>query len=300
MYDVSFLTTFDGFKKAFTKIKKNEFQPENYLEESFYQLTLLTMDALESKDNKKNYSFIKELMMMPLNEEEFNMMFQALIDLEIINDISMNDLISFISGENSSCQIFKNDVKFTEILNEVLGKKLAKLLPMVIKILKVNQNLTVETLEDFILNMLNNKRPKLNIRFVSSSFLLNEDENKFILFRRNYGSLKGYYEFPGGKIENHESIEETLKREFNEEIEFNDFENLGIYGYDFFKNDDTIFIIIFQFCKVNEKDILEKTKLNVYDKIAIVEEPKIKSFISKNKVLPADVRVIKNFSKLYF
>lgn len=42
-------------------------------------------------------------------------------------------------------------------------------------------------------------------------------QGKVLIARRNYGSSKGMYEFPGGKVEKNETKEEALIREMKEE-----------------------------------------------------------------------------------
>ena len=45
-----------------------------------------------------------------------------------------------------------------------------------------------------------------------------KENEKFFATQRGYGEFKGWWEFPGGKIENGESKEEALKREIIEEL----------------------------------------------------------------------------------
>ncbi|MBQ0065658.1 MAG: NUDIX domain-containing protein [Firmicutes bacterium] len=42
-------------------------------------------------------------------------------------------------------------------------------------------------------------------------------DQKVMIARRSYGSSKGWYEFPGGKVEAGESLEQALVREWEEE-----------------------------------------------------------------------------------
>ena len=46
-----------------------------------------------------------------------------------------------------------------------------------------------------------------------------KENEKYFATQRGYGEYKGWWEFPGGKIENGESKEEALKREIREELE---------------------------------------------------------------------------------
>ncbi len=46
-----------------------------------------------------------------------------------------------------------------------------------------------------------------------------EQGGRLLAVRRNYGEYKGFWEFPGGKIEPGESPREALERELREELE---------------------------------------------------------------------------------
>lgn len=46
-----------------------------------------------------------------------------------------------------------------------------------------------------------------------------EHENKFLIAKKARGEFAGFWEFPGGKIEENESDADALKREIKEEFE---------------------------------------------------------------------------------
>ncbi len=58
---------------------------------------------------------------------------------------------------------------------------------------------------------------KKTIRVVAA--IIVNDNGKYFATQRGYGELKGYWEFPGGKIESSETPEDALRREINEELE---------------------------------------------------------------------------------
>ena len=63
---------------------------------------------------------------------------------------------------------------------------------------------------------------------VSAGIIRNE--NKIFACQRGYGSYKGFWEFPGGKVERGESAEEALVREIKEELE------IGVKNVEFFES----------------------------------------------------------------
>ncbi|WP_268036509.1 (deoxy)nucleoside triphosphate pyrophosphohydrolase [Algoriphagus sp. PAP.12] len=66
-----------------------------------------------------------------------------------------------------------------------------------------------------------------------------DNEKVFICRRKEGKSLAGYWEFPGGKIEESESNEQALKRELHEELEMEvvikDFIGQSNYNYSNFQ-----------------------------------------------------------------
>ncbi len=85
--------------------------------------------------------------------------------------------------------------------------------------------------------------PKKTIRVVAAIIIQN---NKIFAAKRDYGFLKGKWEFSGGKIEPGETPEEAIKREIREElgsaIEIDRFFMNEKYEYPEFHLDMDVFI----------------------------------------------------------
>lgn len=71
-----------------------------------------------------------------------------------------------------------------------------------------------------------------NIEVVAAIF---RKENTIFATEKGYGEFKGYWEFPGGKVEPGESLEEALRREIREElqVEINIEEKFTELDYDY-------------------------------------------------------------------
>lgn len=48
--------------------------------------------------------------------------------------------------------------------------------------------------------------------------VIHDTENRILVTQRGYGEWKGFWEFPGGKVESDEAPEEALAREIKEEL----------------------------------------------------------------------------------
>ncbi len=67
------------------------------------------------------------------------------------------------------------------------------------------------TIDDAVIELYHNNQP------VVAAIIIKEDQ--VFATQRGYGEFKGWWEFPGGKIESGECPQEALKREIREELE---------------------------------------------------------------------------------
>ena len=54
---------------------------------------------------------------------------------------------------------------------------------------------------------------------VSAALILSSDDSRIFTTQRGYGDWKGFWEFPGGKLEPGESPEDAIVREIHEELD---------------------------------------------------------------------------------
>jgi 8-oxo-dGTP diphosphatase len=116
-----------------------------------------------------------------------------------------------------------------------------------------------------------------------------EEGDKFLIARRAKGKhLSGFWEFPGGKIEEGETAEACLHRELNEEFQINVF--IDSYVGESYYNYPSKKINLKAFtCKITSGEI----KLIDHDKVEwiTIEE------INKYKFAPADLPLIPLYDK---
>ena len=115
-----------------------------------------------------------------------------------------------------------------------------------------------------------------------------EDGGRIFATQRGYGDYKGWWEFPGGKIEQRESPQQALRREIEEEldteIDVGDLVASVEYDYPKFHLSMDCF-----WCKVKKGDL----KLNE----ALQSRWLSKDDLFSVKWLPADMEVLDAISK---
>lgn len=75
-----------------------------------------------------------------------------------------------------------------------------------------------------------------NIEVCCAVIMRNHNERKEVFATaRGYGDYKGWWEFPGGKVEKNETLEECIIREINEElsVKINPLKKLETVEYDY-------------------------------------------------------------------
>ena len=77
-------------------------------------------------------------------------------------------------------------------------------------------------MRNFYLKLFMKKELKMNkLNVVCGALII---DGKVMIAQRSYGSSKGFYEFPGGKVEANETKEEALIREWKEECDIDIFD----------------------------------------------------------------------------
>lgn len=69
---------------------------------------------------------------------------------------------------------------------------------------------------------------QLELKVGVKSLLINEEKEVLLVKRSSFP--EGIWEIPGGRIDSHETLEEALKRELEEEVEIKSLDIIGILG----------------------------------------------------------------------
>jgi 8-oxo-dGTP diphosphatase len=107
-----------------------------------------------------------------------------------------------------------------------------------------------------------------------------KDDKIFISRRKPSKLLGGYWEFPGGKIENNESNEESLKRELIEELQM-EVDNVEYFGSSQYDYEEFSIDLIAYTCNLRNWNFL-LTDHDQYDWVRPDE-------ILNRKLAPADI-----------
>lgn len=111
------------------------------------------------------------------------------------------------------------------------------------------------------------------------------EENKILIAKRNYGTLAGYWEFPGGKVEQGETDVECICREIWEEFSVKIVVQKYL-GEENFQVDNKNYDIVLYQAKLLSADV----QLSVHSEIAWVS----KEDLEKYKLAPVDEQLAKN------
>ena len=65
---------------------------------------------------------------------------------------------------------------------------------------------------------MNNETPSINVVAAAIGRTGANGQTEYFTAQRDHGELKGFYEFPGGKIEGGETAEDAVRREIREEL----------------------------------------------------------------------------------
>ena len=122
------------------------------------------------------------------------------------------------------------------------------------------------------------------IEIIKVSCAICVNNNRDFLAKRSKGKhLEGFWEFPGGKIENYEDPKDALVREIKEELEIK-IEILDYFGSNTYSYDNKSIELISFLCNINT-DLI---KLNAHDEAGWFN----KSELSKIKIAPADIPLL--------
>lgn len=113
--------------------------------------------------------------------------------------------------------------------------------------------------------------------------------NEIMIARRNYGALKGYWEFPGGKVEAGETDEECIRREIREEF-LVEIELEKFLGIETFEIQNNPYEMAFYQVKLLNDNIV----LTVHSETAWLTKEKLKEY----RLAPVDEKFVKKYCQM--
>jgi 8-oxo-dGTP diphosphatase len=121
--------------------------------------------------------------------------------------------------------------------------------------------------------------------------IIHDGENRILATQRGYGEWKGWWEFPGGKVESDETHEDALIREIKEELSANirveKILNTVEYDYPTFHLSMCCYLCTLQSATLN---------LNEHIDARWVTESEIDCI----RWLPADIEVVNELKRIFF
>lgn len=122
------------------------------------------------------------------------------------------------------------------------------------------------------------------MKVVTAAIIIND--KKVLLTRRGPSeTLAGYWEFPGGKVEDGESLADCLRRELQEELSV-DAEVGEVMADSEYHYDHGSFLLVGMYARLLSNDL----KLTVHDKVEWVPVAELLSY----ELAPADIHLAKH------
>lgn len=125
-------------------------------------------------------------------------------------------------------------------------------------------------------------------KLVSCGIMYDKNGNILLGKRPKQKENNGYWEFPGGKRENDETLHECLKREWKEELNL----DIEINKYIAYNEDEKYICHFFKGNILYEKDIID-IDINIHDKIGFFNPEELKEL----KLFDEDMKIINLLKK---
>ena len=120
---------------------------------------------------------------------------------------------------------------------------------------------------------------QINKKFIAAAII--EQEGKILIAQRSDKEFNGKWEFPGGKLENGETLQECLKRELFEELSIN--ADIGEYFCTSTFNHKNN---VYDMCVFKVPIFIGEIKLNVHSAFAWVAPKELNNYTFPDPDLP--------------